>query len=186
MRPVQNPLAISRRDLLRKIGFSAGAAMMYQAMSTLGFARESDYTRTDRTFRRAERHVDPDPRRRHGRPRRRVRTAPRRLHRQGARIQPSRRRTLVDLARRRRIHRARRRAAEVRIRSGPVRQSGSVANPVSPSRHARLRQAAEGAARAVQPDQFQRLPAFVQGRSAASRSATGTSTRTITATSPSC
>jgi len=43
MRHVQNPLSISRRDLLRKIGFSAGAAMMYQAMSTLGFARESDY-----------------------------------------------------------------------------------------------------------------------------------------------
>src|SRR6187399_2384461 len=43
MRPVQNPLAISRRELLRKIGVSAGAAMMYQAMSTLGFARESDY-----------------------------------------------------------------------------------------------------------------------------------------------
>ncbi len=44
MRQVQNPLSISRRDLLRKIGFSAGAAMMYQAMSTLGFARESDYS----------------------------------------------------------------------------------------------------------------------------------------------
>ena len=43
MRSVQNPLSITRRDLLRKIGVSAGAAMMYQAMSTLGFARESDY-----------------------------------------------------------------------------------------------------------------------------------------------
>ncbi|HSE13939.1 MAG TPA: flavin monoamine oxidase family protein [Rudaea sp.] len=43
MRQVQNPLSVSRRDLLRTIGRSAGAAMMYQAMSTLGFARESDY-----------------------------------------------------------------------------------------------------------------------------------------------
>ncbi|HZX91688.1 MAG TPA: flavin monoamine oxidase, partial [Rudaea sp.] len=34
---------MTRRDLLRKIGVSAGAAMMYQALSTLGFARESDY-----------------------------------------------------------------------------------------------------------------------------------------------
>src|SRR5579863_6921200 len=34
---------ISRRELLKRIGQSAGAAMMYQAMSTLGFARESSY-----------------------------------------------------------------------------------------------------------------------------------------------
>ena len=32
---------VSRRDLLRMIGQSAGAAMMYQAMTALGFARES-------------------------------------------------------------------------------------------------------------------------------------------------
>ena len=37
-------LSMSRRDLLRMIGQTAGAGAMYQAMSSLGFARESDYT----------------------------------------------------------------------------------------------------------------------------------------------
>jgi monoamine oxidase len=35
--------SISRRDLLRRIGQSAGAALMYQSMAALGFARESPY-----------------------------------------------------------------------------------------------------------------------------------------------
>jgi monoamine oxidase len=35
--------SISRRELLMRIGQTAGAAMMYQAMSTLGFAAESHY-----------------------------------------------------------------------------------------------------------------------------------------------
>jgi monoamine oxidase len=34
---------LSRRDVLRMIGLSAGGAAMYQAMSSLGFARESKY-----------------------------------------------------------------------------------------------------------------------------------------------
>jgi monoamine oxidase len=34
---------LSRRDLLRLIGASAGASVMYQAMSTLGFAADSPY-----------------------------------------------------------------------------------------------------------------------------------------------
>src|SRR6202046_3378644 len=34
---------MSRRDLLRMIGVTAGGAAMYQAMSTLGFAAESPY-----------------------------------------------------------------------------------------------------------------------------------------------
>jgi monoamine oxidase len=38
------PHSMSRRDLLRMIGQTAGAGAMYQAMSSLGFARESDYT----------------------------------------------------------------------------------------------------------------------------------------------
>ena len=33
----------TRRELLQRIGMTAGAALMYQAMSTLGHARESDY-----------------------------------------------------------------------------------------------------------------------------------------------
>ena len=33
----------TRRDLLRMIGLSAGGAAMYQAMSGLGFARESKF-----------------------------------------------------------------------------------------------------------------------------------------------
>ncbi|WP_207215775.1 flavin monoamine oxidase family protein [Pseudolysobacter antarcticus] len=37
-------ISISRREILRRIGQSAGAAVMYQAMSTLGFAQESSYT----------------------------------------------------------------------------------------------------------------------------------------------
>ena len=37
-------IPISRRALLRRIGQSAGAAMMYQSMSALGFAPESTYT----------------------------------------------------------------------------------------------------------------------------------------------
>jgi monoamine oxidase len=36
--------AISRRALLQRIGQSAGAAMLYQSMSALGFAGESTYT----------------------------------------------------------------------------------------------------------------------------------------------
>jgi monoamine oxidase len=35
--------SISRRELLRRIGQSAGAAMLYQSMSALGFAAESTY-----------------------------------------------------------------------------------------------------------------------------------------------
>ena len=35
--------SISRRELLRRIGQSAGAAMLYQSMSALGFAGESTY-----------------------------------------------------------------------------------------------------------------------------------------------
>ena len=34
---------LSRRDLLRVIGLTAGSAAMYQAMSTLGFAAESPF-----------------------------------------------------------------------------------------------------------------------------------------------
>ncbi|EOV2225616.1 TPA: hypothetical protein ACKP9T_000689 [Pseudomonas aeruginosa] len=34
---------MSRRDLLALIGKTAGAAAMYQAMTSLGFAAESDY-----------------------------------------------------------------------------------------------------------------------------------------------
>jgi monoamine oxidase len=43
MQSSQDKLLISRRELLLRIGQSAGAAMMYQAMSTLGFAAQSSY-----------------------------------------------------------------------------------------------------------------------------------------------
>jgi monoamine oxidase len=36
--------AVSRRDLLRMIGVTAGSAAMYQAMSSLGFAADSPYS----------------------------------------------------------------------------------------------------------------------------------------------
>src|SRR6187551_2069018 len=36
--------AMKRRDLLRLIGLAAGAGAMYQAMSTLGHAEESNYS----------------------------------------------------------------------------------------------------------------------------------------------
>src|ERR1700674_2803805 len=36
-------LSLSRRQLLRMIGVTAGSAAMYQAMSSLGFAAESPY-----------------------------------------------------------------------------------------------------------------------------------------------
>ncbi len=36
-------VSTTRRELLQRIGLTAGAAMMYQAMSTLGHAQESDY-----------------------------------------------------------------------------------------------------------------------------------------------
>lgn len=39
----RNDTAVSRRDLLSLIGTVAGSAAMYQAMSSLGFAAESDY-----------------------------------------------------------------------------------------------------------------------------------------------
>lgn len=41
-------LAMTRRDLLRMIGVSAGGAAMYQAMSSLGLAAESPYKGTPR------------------------------------------------------------------------------------------------------------------------------------------
>jgi hypothetical protein len=37
------PSALSRRDLFRMIGITAGSAAMYQAMSALGFAADSPY-----------------------------------------------------------------------------------------------------------------------------------------------
>ncbi|HEY4090061.1 MAG TPA: flavin monoamine oxidase family protein [Luteibacter sp.] len=39
------PASISRRDLLRMIGVAGGSALMYQAMTNLGFAAESTYRR---------------------------------------------------------------------------------------------------------------------------------------------
>lgn len=39
-----SPTTISRRDLLRMIGLTAGGAAMYQAMTSLGFARASTFT----------------------------------------------------------------------------------------------------------------------------------------------
>ena len=39
---------LSRRELLRMIGVTAGSAAMYQAMSSLGFAAESPYQGSDR------------------------------------------------------------------------------------------------------------------------------------------
>lgn len=39
------PASISRRDLLRMIGVAGGGALMYQAMTNLGFAAESTYRR---------------------------------------------------------------------------------------------------------------------------------------------
>lgn len=40
----QSETPISRRDLLRRLGQTAGAAMMYRSMSALGLTRESGYT----------------------------------------------------------------------------------------------------------------------------------------------
>ncbi len=155
-------ISISRRQLLARIGQGAGAALMYQAMSTLGFAAESTYS--------GPLHLANAPRG----------TSililgagiaglvaayelqSRRLQGQGARIQPPRRRSRVDAARRRRIHRIGWLQAEVRIRQGPVYQSWPMAHPLPSLRDARLRQAPQGAARAVQPDQRQRLSAFAQ------------------------
>ncbi len=153
----------TRRELLQRIGMTAGAAMMYQAMSHARARAGVGLSRTDRPQRRTARHIGADPRRGHGRTRCGLRTAARRLQGQGARIQPSRGRPRVDAARRRRIHRTRRRETEVRVRPGPVHQSRSLAHSVSPLRDARLREAPEGAARAVQPDQLQCLPAFADG-----------------------
>ena len=42
---------MSRRELLRMIGVTAGSAAMYQAMSSLGFAAESPYRGPDRSIR---------------------------------------------------------------------------------------------------------------------------------------
>ncbi|MEO5625950.1 MAG: NAD(P)/FAD-dependent oxidoreductase [Dokdonella sp.] len=44
MRTDTSGVSTSRRDLLRRIGQSAGAAVLYHAMSTLGFTRESTYS----------------------------------------------------------------------------------------------------------------------------------------------
>ena len=44
MQSSANPGSLSRRQLLRMIGVTAGSAAMYQAMSSLGFAAESPYT----------------------------------------------------------------------------------------------------------------------------------------------
>lgn len=44
MRDSENSNALTRRELLRRIGQSAGAAVLYQSMTALGLAKESPYS----------------------------------------------------------------------------------------------------------------------------------------------
>ncbi len=154
---------LTRRDLLAMIGTLAGSAAMYQAMTTLGFAQESPYKGPIK--------LDGDPKGasvlilgaglagmvaayelQQGR-----------LQGPDPRIPPKGRRPLLDAARRRQLHRARRLRAGMRVRQGPLPQSRSLAHSVSPSRRARLLQAARRHARAFRAGQPQRLSAFGQG-----------------------
>ena len=152
--------ALTRRALFQRIGAGAGGAAMLEAMRSLGFAAESPY--------RGPIELEGDPK---GASvvilgaglagmTAAYRTRPRRLQGSGPRIQqPSRRPELVD-PRRRRLHRARRRDAALRLRRGPLLQSGTVANPLPPPRHPRLLPQVRRRARALHPAQSQRLSAL--------------------------
>ena len=58
---------MSRRELLRMIGITAGSAAMYQAMSSLGFAAESPYRGPIDLSGAPARRLGADSGRRHGR-----------------------------------------------------------------------------------------------------------------------
>ena len=90
---------------------SAGSAAMYQAMTSLGFARNRATSGPIKLEGDPEGRLGPDPRRGPCRHDRGARTAQGRLQGPGARIQQPRRRPQLDAARRRQIHRARRRDA---------------------------------------------------------------------------
>ena len=146
-----------RRDLLSLIGAAAGGAAMYQAMTSLGFAAESPY--------RGPIKLEGDPK---GASviilgaglagmTAAYRTRPRRIQGPGPRIQfPPRRPELVDPGRRL-LHRARRRDAAMRVRRGPLSQSGAVADSLPPPCDPRLLPQVRRRARAVHPAQPQRL-----------------------------
>ncbi len=157
-------------------------------MTALGFARRVRLHGADRPFRRAARRIGADPRRRHGRPGRRVRTAPRRLQGQGARIQRSAPVAATWTLRGGDEYTELGGATQqLRIRSGPLRQSGSVAHSVSPPRDARLRQRLE-ACRSSRSSRSISTPTCIR-RKRIRRQAAALSARlrrTSTATSPSC
>ena len=76
----QNTTAFTRRDLLSMIGQAAGGGAMYQAMTALGFAAESNFSGPIQARRRDPKGASrADPRRRPGRHGRGARTAQCRL-----------------------------------------------------------------------------------------------------------
>ena len=88
------------------------------------------------------------------------RTRARGISRQRPRVQPPSGRTQLDAQRRRRLHRTRRGDPDLRVRSRPLHQSGTVADSLSSSRDLGLLPPVRGHARAFHPAQSQRLPAF--------------------------
>ena len=176
---------VSRRHLLAMIGTAAGSSAMYQAMTSLGHAAEST-TAADQARRRPEGRLGADPRRGACRPSRGARAAPGRLQGGGAGIQRPRRRPLLDFARRRRLYRARRRRADLRFESGPLLQSRTLADSLSPPRHPRLLQAPRRQ-RSSRSSRSTTTPMCTRRRpSAASRSASATCCRISRAASPNC
>ena len=136
---------------------------MYQAMTSLGFAAESPY--------RGPIRLEGDPKGASvvilgaglaGM------TAAYELGRAGYQVQVLEynarrgRPELVD-SRRRRLCRARRRHADLRVRRRPLSQSGALANPLPPPCHPRLLPPVRRRARAVHPAQSQRLSSFDRG-----------------------
>ena len=152
-------LRLSRRRLFEIIGASVGGAAAYQAMTRLGYAEESPY--------RGPIKLEGDPKGASvvllgaglaGM------TAAIELERAGYMVsvlefnlRPGGRNWTIQ---RRRLRRARRSDAEMRVRRRPLSQSGTMAHSLSPLCDPRLLPPFRGDARALYPAQSQRLFAF--------------------------
>ena len=102
------------------------------------------------------RHFGRGPRRNDGGDRTRARG----ISRQRPRVQPPSGRTQLDAQGRRRLYRTRRGDPDLRVRSRPLHQSGTLAHSLSSSRDLGLLPPVRGHARAFHPAQSQRVPAF--------------------------
>ena len=177
--------ALSRRRLFEIIGASVGGAAAYQAMTRLGHAEESPY--------RGPIKLDGDPKGASvivlgaglaGM------TAAIELERAGYKVsvlefnsRPGGRNWIAE--RRRRLHRARRRDAKVRVRPRPLSQSRAMAHPLSPLRDPGLLPPFRGRRSSLSSSSITTPICIRPTRSTASRSAFATSRPISMAASPS-